>query len=253
MAVQTVTYTGKKLTPVYPTPGGNKTAIKLATGIYKAGQILEETALRGTFRALTVAANAKLLLELDCAVDINGNIFLGSQTANEIGVGDPSTSAYNEGKFLTTDLLGIVPNASLTTALTGANNDLKFTSVVVGAGGNLTTIRYVDPAAANAPLSVSVSGQAITVNLSTDGSSVINTTAAQITAAIAANAQAAALVVAANAAANDGTGVVTALAATALTGGSDTAAALLVTDTAIIAALGRLESGTPDNGILHVI
>ena len=252
--LQTITYTGKKLTPIYPTPGGTQqAAIKLVEGIYKSGQILEETATRGTFRSLAVAANAKMILEMDCAVDANGNIFLGSQTANEIGVGEAYTSAYNQGKFLTTDLLGIIPVAALTTALTGTNNDLVFTSVVVGANGNLITIRYVDPAAANAPLSVSVSGHAITVNLATDGSSVITTTAAQVAAAILASPAASALVTTANAASNNGTGVVTALAATALTGGSDTAAALLSSDTAIIAALGRLESGTPDNGVLHMV
>src|SRR5882724_1171641 len=252
--LQSITYTGTKLTPIYPTPGGSQqSAIKLVQGIYKSGQILEETAVKGTFRSLAVAANAKMLLEYDCAVDLTGNIFLGSQIANEIGVGEFYTSAYTQGKFLTTDLKGIIPVATLTTALAGANNDLKYSSVSSGVAGNSTTIRYVDPAAANAPLSISVTGQAITVNLATDGSSVITSTSAQIAAAIAANPQAAALVTVANAGADTGAGVVIAMAATPLTGGSDTAPALVLGDTAIIAALGRLESGTPDNGILHLI
>ena len=112
-------------------------------------------------------------------------------------------------------------SATLSTNLTGANNDLTFTAVTSGAAANSITIRYVDPAAAGAALSVSVSGNAITVNLATDGSSVITSTAAEIDAAIDALPAAAALVTPANKAANDGSGVVTAMSATALAGGTD--------------------------------
>jgi hypothetical protein len=108
--------------------------------------------------------------------------------------------------------------ASLTTALTGANNDLTYTARVAGLASESVTVRYVDPGAASAALSVAVVGQAITVNLATNGSSVITSTAAQVRDAINGSAAASALVFAANAAANDGTGVVTALAATPLAG-----------------------------------
>lgn len=115
---------------------------------------------------------------------------------------------------------GVPGQSSLTTALTGTNNDLKFTSVGRGVGQNLVTITYVDPPGNNAALGVSVTGNAITVNLATDGSSAVTSTAAQVAAAIAASTPAAALVTVANAAGNDGTGVVTALAPTALSGGT---------------------------------
>lgn len=118
---------------------------------------------------------------------------------------------------------GTISSASLTTALTGSNNDLKYTSKASGSnysGGNSTRVRYV-VAGANTALSVSVSGQDITVNVATDGSSAATSTAAQVKTAIEASAPAAALVTVANATGNDGTGVVTALAFTSLAGGQD--------------------------------
>lgn len=112
--------------------------------------------------------------------------------------------------------------ASLTTALTGANNDLVFTAVAgQGQTANGISVRYVNPGAPSISLDVSVIGLAITVRLATNGSSVITTTAAQITAAIAADPDASFLVTSANAPANSGAGVVTALSATPLAGGSD--------------------------------
>jgi hypothetical protein len=103
----------------------------------------------------------------------------------------------------------------LITALTGANNDLAF---IARATGTTPTVRValVDPSANNAALSVSVTGEDITVNLATGAGGAITTTAAQIKTAIEAHAAANALVVVALAPSNDGTGVVTALAQTAL-------------------------------------
>lgn len=117
---------------------------------------------------------------------------------------------------------GVPITASLTTALAGNNNDLKFTHKIHGAnhtGGNAVTVAYIDPPGNNAALAVSVTGNAISVSLATDGASAVTSTAAQVRDAINAHVDASRLVVAANAAGNDGTGVVTALAATALTGG----------------------------------
>lgn len=109
--------------------------------------------------------------------------------------------------------------ATLTTALTGTNNDLVYTSKLPGTDGNSISVTYV-VAGASTPLSVSVSGNDITVNVATDGSSVATSTAAQVAAAIAALPAAAALVNTANAASNDGTGVVTALSKTSLASGA---------------------------------
>lgn len=127
-----------------------------------------------------------------------------------------------------TNCLGADTAAALTTALTGTNNDLIFTAVgsgynsnlARGANGNNVRIRYVNPGTANALLSVVVTANTdITVNLATNGSSVITSTATLVKNAIAAHTDAKKLVTMANAAANDGTGIVTALAYTNLTGG----------------------------------
>jgi hypothetical protein len=106
--------------------------------------------------------------------------------------------------------------ASLTTALAGANNDLTFTARVKGA--SVASVRYV-VAGNNTALSVAVAGQAITVNVATDGGGAATSTADNVRDAINKDAAASAILRAERAAANDGTGVVAALAATPLAGG----------------------------------
>lgn len=110
--------------------------------------------------------------------------------------------------------------ASLTTALAGANNDLVWTANVGGTAGNNIRVRYV-VAGANTPLTVSVAGSDITVNVATDAGSLATSTATAIKNAVAASSAAGQLVTGTNAAGNDGTGVVAALAFTNLTGGTD--------------------------------
>lgn len=117
------------------------------------------------------------------------------------------------------DSVGVA--ASYTTALTGANNDLVYTSTELGSGGDTTTIAYIN-AGASKSLAVSVSGTAISVQLATNSSSVITSTAAQVLAAIQASTTASALVTVANASGNTGVGVVTALSVQSLAGGSGT-------------------------------
>lgn len=134
--------------------------------------------------------------------------------------------------------------ATLTTALTGTNNDLVFTAKDDGAEGNDITVRYV-VAGANTPLTVSVSGRAITVNVATDGSSAATSTAAQVKTAVDASTAASALVSVANAGGNDGTGVVTALTATALSGGTDASSIFVdITSTTTVTADGIVQSST---------
>lgn len=111
-----------------------------------------------------------------------------------------------------------VQKATLTTALAGANDDLTFTAVVAGPGGNSVTVAYV-VAGASTPLSVSVAGFAVTVNVATDGASAATSTASQVLSALQGNADASALVAVALATSNNGTGIVAALSATALAGG----------------------------------
>ena len=118
---------------------------------------------------------------------------------------------------------GSTASASVTTALSGSNNDLKYTSKAGAAAfatGNSVRVRYV-VSGNSTPLSVSVSGKDITVNVATDSGGAATSTAAQVKAAIDASTPAAALVSVANAAGNDGTGVVAALGYTSLAGGQD--------------------------------
>jgi len=84
-------------------------------------------------------------------------------------------------------------------------------------GGNAITVELANPAAASSPLSVSVSGTAITVSLGTDAAGALTSTAAQVVAAL--NAQAGSLVRAYTYRNNAGTGVVAAAPRTPLRDG----------------------------------
>jgi len=108
--------------------------------------------------------------------------------------------------------------AALTTNLTGSNNDLIFTSKLSGRLGNSIRIRYVNPGTNNASLGVVVSGRDITVNLATNGSAAITSTAVLVANAIEASAAASALVSVSSVAAVNG--VVTAMGWTSLSGGA---------------------------------
>lgn len=111
--------------------------------------------------------------------------------------------------------------ASVTTSLTGTNNDMTYTSKLVGVLGNTVSVRYVDLSGIDKTLSVSVSVNAITVNLATDGLGAITSTAALIKAAIEASSTANALVAITYPAGNDGSGIVTEMSAVTLSGGID--------------------------------
>lgn len=111
----------------------------------------------------------------------------------------------------------VVETAMVATNLTGANNDLIFTSKLSGRLGNAIRVRYVNPGTSNAALGVVVAGRDITVNLATNGSSQITSTATLVANAITANAGANALV---SVHSDAGTGgVVTAMGWTSLSDG----------------------------------
>lgn len=118
---------------------------------------------------------------------------------------------------------------SFSTALAGSNNDLKFTAVTAGVTGNSNSIRYVDPAANNAALSVVITPFAgyatIVVNLATDGTGAITTTANDILVALTvAGASFSDFMSVAYVTGNDGSGLVIALAISPLVGGAATGA-----------------------------
>lgn len=121
--LQTITYTGKRCLPLYPT-GDNppQGAVKLATGTYKAGQLVEESSTPGTYQALTAAANAQAIVQYDVVVDADGMHWLGAQASNEVGAGEISTPVWYPGgslSFDTRDLSvdnagGVITTAHLT-------------------------------------------------------------------------------------------------------------------------------------------
>ncbi len=108
------------------------------------------------------------------------------------------------------------PGFTASTQAVLVNQTITYRAKQYGTPGNAITIRLLDPATTNAPLSISVVGNAITANLATDGAGAITTTRAQLVAAINLSAPASALITATGA----GGTVVTALAATPLATGT---------------------------------
>ncbi|QDU81764.1 B-type flagellin [Polystyrenella longa] len=108
---------------------------------------------------------------------------------------------------------------------TGANNDLTFTDArATGTQGDFTnkiSVTFSDPSANSQSLSLSISGNDITVNLATNGNGTITSTADDVSALISGNATANALVSVADTAGNDGTGLVEAIASTQVGDGVD--------------------------------
>ena len=112
-------------------------------------------------------------------------------------------------------------SAAATLTVGAGNAGFTVTADSQGAGGNSIRIARVAAAGANAPTTVAVSGNDITVTLGTGATAgTPNATASQVVGAINANPAAAALVTAALASGSDGTGLVAAGALTPLAGGS---------------------------------
>lgn len=109
--------------------------------------------------------------------------------------------------------------ATLTTTCADANSNLLYTANGGGTMGNTVTVAYV-VSGNNTPLSVSVTGRAITVNVATSAGGAATSTGNAVLAAVNAHATANTLVTASLAPSNDGTGIVAAFGATALSGGT---------------------------------
>jgi hypothetical protein len=131
-----------------------------------------------------------------------------------LGISTLVSRAWGRRKFL-----GIGNRATLTTSLAGSNNDLTLIARAPGTAANSIRLRIV-VAGVSTPLSVSVSGNDITVNSATNGASAATSTANDVVRALLASTAATALVWSQVAPANDGTGVVAALAFTNLSGAS---------------------------------
>lgn len=141
------------------------------------------------------------------------NITIGGPNANgtfTAASGDLANNAAalarsQDGKYVAFPVLGAI-QANYTTNVGIANADLTFTALAAGNGGNSIRIRYAI-AGNNTPLSVSVVGTDITINLATNGSGVATSTANSIKTAIQASTAASALITVANAPGNSGAGI----------------------------------------------
>jgi len=135
------------------------------------------------------------------------------------GTTDKRVDRIEEGLGGIQSVASALTRASYTTACAGADNDLVFTAVNDGLGGNDITVAYVQQAGTTWPLSIVVSGNAITVNVKVTASSIAST-AAEVLAAVKASVVASKLVDVQLKSGDNGTGVVTAFSAAPLTGGT---------------------------------
>lgn len=129
--------------------------------------------------------------------------------------GQAGVKANRSGKYVAFPVTGL-GRAVLFTATGITNGEIAYTAQAAGTGGNSIRVRYV-VAGINTTLSVSVSGNDITVNLATNGSGVATSTASQVVTAVNASGPAFALVSAALVPGNSGAGVLAAMGFTSLT------------------------------------
>lgn len=124
-------------------------------------------------------------------------------------------------------------HAEATTQTGVPDGDLVFTAVAVGATGNDITVSY-SALGASQPLTIDVTGSAITVNMATDGGSVVTSTASDVLAALNADVNASALITTTLAPGNDGSGVLSAGIFTQLAGGATVADAVWIDERGVI-------------------
>lgn len=153
------------------------------------------------------------------------DVVRGCKMVVPVTAGGP-LSAFDEvavganGQAVTT---GTDTRASVNTGVVANNNAITWTAVDGGEVGNGYQIELVNNGA-NLPLEVTQDGDITVVQLATDGTGTVTSTAAQVIAAVnAAGSAAATHVTAANDGASTGAGVVVAVAATNLAGGAEAA------------------------------
>ena len=144
--------------------------------------------------------------------------FLYDTSGNMIGYKNPDDTDV----IFVTDLESTMTpvdgvRGTLVSDMTNGNADITLTSVAYSSGANDITIVYVNPAGNNKDLSVTVTGNAISVSLATGAGGAITSTATLVVAALTASTAAAALVTAT--AEGTGAGVVNAKSVAALSGG----------------------------------
>jgi hypothetical protein len=138
-----------------------------------------------------------------------------------IALAEAAGAIAKGARIIVADATGRIAEASrarLETGSAGANNGVVFTAREYGAAGNLSSVELVATGTSQS-LAVSVSGNAVSVQLATDGGGSATTTAAELIAAVNAHAAAGLLVEAAHLSGSDGSGVPAGVSATNLSGG----------------------------------
>lgn len=200
----------------------------------------------------------QLLSEIDRIADNTQfntqNLLDGSFTGKiiHIGANENQNLALNFSTMRTDGIGGGVTPAAAATADVGG---VTFTAKQAGLAGNSITVEFVDPAGNDKALSVAVSGNAITVNLGTDGTGGITSTVDGIVAAINGSAEASALV----SAGGTGSTPVSAVGSTSLANGTDAVADatvkiadLLVADPDTATTGGVLDQASADVAITNI-
>lgn len=130
----------------------------------------------------------------------------------------PSAATAGMGSKIYIGDGGVGAGVKATRTIGTSNQQVLYTAKLAGTAGNSITVAQVNGGASQS-LTVGVVGTAITVNLATDGSSVITSTASDVIDAIDASTAASALVDASNGTGN-GSGLAVVGTAGALTGGT---------------------------------
>ena len=196
-------------------------------------------------RAITAPVAATLTTSL--SGDDNDLVFTAKKAGadgNDITIeyaanpGVPTTSATCDNGTIVVNLATADDvAASLTTSLTGEDNDLILEAVTPGTGGNSITLALVDPGGNDQALAVTVTSNDIVVDLATNGSGDITTTAHQLKLALEADNDAADLVNVFFPSGTAGSGVVTALSETSLADGANGEATITTTADDVVAAI----------------
>lgn len=147
-------------------------------------------------------------------------------------------------------LVGTAPDAEIArkaSASVGSvadNTGIAFSANQSGIQGNAVSVRLVDPGAASASLMISVSQTAVSVQLETDATGAVISTATEVIAAVTSSPLTALLLDAGHATGSDGSGVVSHMRAAALlSGGLDEAFPL---NTPVLVAGSRIEAAALD-------
>lgn len=200
---------------------------------------IDPTAPTGSLTLYSVPPRVLAMLMLGRLVDVTASP--GTASGEVLAVeSDYWTDLSNQNVSALTLVSGV--RATLATGVVLNNNAITWTAKAPGTGGNAISVALINPGTNNAALAVTVATNDITVNLATDGSAAIASTAAEVLAAIEASAAASALVTVTHTDTSTGAAEVVAAAKASLASGANTGGTTYVVgqDYEINALLGKI-------------